>query len=48
MIATQDIRLGGQHSLELIGPTPIGLVPMNVPVVQMVAPPNPLPPSVAE
>jgi hypothetical protein len=31
MIATQDIRLGGQHSPHLLGQTPIALVPPHVP-----------------
>jgi hypothetical protein len=46
MIATNNIRLGGQFSPLLLAPTPIGLVPQNVLHMPLEAPPHPLPPGV--
>jgi hypothetical protein len=43
MIAMVGIHLGGAYSPLLFGPTPINLIPPNVPFVQMAIAPNPLP-----
>lgn len=43
MTVTNLIRLGGAASQLAFGPTPIGLVPPNVPHAPLMAPPNPLP-----
>jgi hypothetical protein len=47
MIATNNVRLGGIHSPNLLGPTPAALVPHNVPAAVMFVAPFPLPPHVA-
>lgn len=43
MITTAVMQLGGQNAPTALAPTPRGLFPANVPHIQMLHAPNPLP-----
>jgi virulence-associated protein VapD len=43
MVTTENMQLGGLFSPNLIGPTPINLVPNGVPSAALLQPPIPLP-----